>query len=143
MDSFTSPAGERVFTFHKLVEVCEGNCKALVVEEGAWVYELSLYVHLNPVMRRSLGLDKKGKRAEGAPRLTWLEVLEQVSVVIGAPAETYMSQWGGVGRPLALWAARRFGSMTLRDVGQAAGGMDYTAVSMAVKRLEQRAVLNE
>ncbi|MEI6788767.1 MAG: transposase [bacterium] len=227
----------------------QGRFKALVVEKGAWVYELSLYVHLNPVMRRSLGLDKKGKRAEGrglrvpsreqvsrrlqelrqfqwssyrgyagygkvpvwlttseilgrattdaarqvakyraeikerlskgedpgrseelrdafalgsevfrahvqklarhgreavepqrlAPRLTWPEVLKQVSVVMGEPAEIYMNQWGGVGRPMTLWAARRFGSMTLREAGQAAGGMDYTAVSMAVKRLEQRA----
>ena len=29
--------------------------------------------------------------------------------------------------------------MTLREVGQAAGGMDYTAVEMAIKRLEERA----
>jgi len=35
------------------------------VEEGAWAYELNLYVHLNPVMRRAPGLDKGIKRAEG------------------------------------------------------------------------------
>jgi chromosomal replication initiation ATPase DnaA len=29
--------------------------------------------------------------------------------------------------------------MTLREAGQAAGGMDYTAVTMSVRRLEQRA----
>lgn len=28
--------------------------------------------------------------------------------------------------------------LTLRELGEAAGGMDYTAVSMAVKRLEER-----
>jgi hypothetical protein len=43
----------------------QGRFKAIVVEDGAWAYELSLYVHLNPVMRRSLGLDKRSKRAEG------------------------------------------------------------------------------
>ena len=74
-----------------------------------------------------------------ALRLTWPDVLKQVAVVMGEPAETYLGQRGGIGRPLALWAARRFGGMTLREAGQAAGGMDYTAVSMAVKRLEQRA----
>ena len=30
--------------------------------------------------------------------------------------------------------------MTLREAGEAAGGMDYTAVAMAVKRMEQRAL---
>jgi hypothetical protein len=33
--------------------------------------------------------------------------------------------------------------MTLREVGRLAGGMDYTAVSMAIKRFEQRATSNE
>jgi hypothetical protein len=32
--------------------------------------------------------------------------------------------------------------MTLREVGQMAGGLDYTAVAMAVKRFEQRAAHN-
>jgi len=48
-----------------------------------------------------------------------------------------MRQRGGPGRPLVLWAARRFGGMTLREVWQMAGGMDYTTVSMAVNRFEQ------
>ena len=38
-----------------------------------------------------------------------------------------------------VWAARRYGGMTLREAGDAAGGVDYTAVAMAVKRMEQRA----
>jgi len=29
--------------------------------------------------------------------------------------------------------------MTLREVGEAVGGMDYTAVAMAIKRFEQKA----
>jgi len=231
----------------------QGRFKALVVEDGAWAYELSLYVHLNPVMRRALGLDKRAKRAEGqgvrtpsreevarrlkelrqyrwnsyrayagygpvpewlttreilgraakdksrqvekyraevrarlskgtdpgkseelrdafalgsetfraqvrklarhgreavepqrlARWLTWTEVLDQVALVTGTTADIYMSQRGGPGRPLTLWAARCFGGMTLREVGRLAGGMDYTAVSMAIKRFEQRAASNE
>jgi len=226
----------------------QGRFKALVVENGEWAYELSLYAHLNPVMRRSFGLDKKSKKAEGqglkiptseevarrlqelrqyrwssyrayagygkkpewlttreilgraggeearqaaryrgdvavrlakgvdpgrkeamrdtfalgseafreqvrrwvrygreaaeprglAKRLSWEAVLERVGEVVGEAAEVFMRQRGQPGRSLALWAARRFGGMTLNEVGQVAGGMDYTAVAMAVKRLEQR-----
>ena len=228
----------------------QGRFKAIVVEDGAWAYELSLYVHLNPVMRRALGVDKRSKRAEGqgvvipsreavaqrlrelreykwnsyrayagyepAPKwltrgevlgraarevsrqvaqyradvrdrlskgvdpgksealrdafalgseafrsqvrnlakhgreaaepqrlarwLTWDEVLERIAEVLGERPDVFMSQRGGPGRALALWAGRRFGGMTLREVGQQAGGLDYTAVAMAVKRLEQRAL---
>ena len=228
----------------------QGRFKAIVVEDGAWAYELSLYVHLNPVMRRAMDLEKSSKRAEGqgmvipsrevvarrlktlrqykwssyrayagyepAPKwltssellgraarepsrqvaqyradvrerlskgvdpgnserlrdafalgsetfrahvrtlakhgreaaepqrlarwLTWDEVLARVAEVIGEKAAVFMRQRGRPGRPLALWAGRRFGGMTLCEVGQRAGGMDYTAVAMAVKRMEQRAI---
>ena len=37
-----------------------------------------------------------------------------------------------------MYAGRRCTGMTLRALGEAAGGMDYTAVSMAVKRFEAR-----
>jgi chromosomal replication initiation ATPase DnaA len=39
---------------------------------------------------------------------------------------------------MALYVARRCTGLTLRQLGQEVGGMDYTAVSMAVKRFEQR-----
>jgi REP element-mobilizing transposase RayT len=226
----------------------QGRFKALVIENGAWAYELSLYVHLNPVMRRGFGLEKRSKKAEGqglraptreiverrlqelrqyrwssyrayagygkrpdwltteeilkradqetsrqmscyrkdmkvrlakgvdpgkkeeirdafalgsesfraqvrklarhgreaaeprrlARRLTWEEVLERVASVTREEPDVYMRQRGQPGRALALWAARRFGGMTLSETGKAAGGLDYTAVAMAVKRLEQR-----
>ena len=238
--------------YDRVGPLMQGRFKAIVVEDGSWAYELSLYVHLNPVMRRALGLDKRAKCAEGQgmripsreevarrlkelrqyrwnsyrayagsepapvwlttreilgraaadksqqvgkyradvrarlskgvdpgkseelrdafalgserfraqvramarhgreavePRrlarwLTWPEVLEQVAVVTGSTADIFMSQRGGPGRPLALWAARRLGGMTLREVGELAGGMDYTAVSMAIKRFEHRAANN-
>lgn len=50
-----------------------------------------------------------------------------------------MHRRGSAGKPLLLWAARRYAGMTLREAGEAAGAMDYTAVAMAVRRLEQRA----
>ena len=49
---------------------------------------------------------------------------------------------GGTGKPLAMWAARRFGGLTLRETGAAVGGLDYAAVSIAVKRLVRQAATN-
>ena len=57
----------------------------------------------------------------------------------GETAEMFMARRGSAGKPLLLWAARRSGGLTLREAGAAAGGLDYTAVARAVKRLETRA----
>lgn len=51
----------------------------------------------------------------------------------------FRDRYGDWGRDLALWAGRRFAGLTLRALGQAAGGMDYSAVSMCIRRLEARA----
>ena len=50
----------------------------------------------------------------------------------------FAGRHGDPGLALALYVGRRCTGMTLRALGQAAGGMDYTAVSMAIKRFEQR-----
>ena len=42
----------------------QGRFKSIPVQDSAWAYELSLYVHLNPVMRKAHGLSKRGKQAE-------------------------------------------------------------------------------
>ncbi len=41
-----------------------------------------------------------------------------------------------------LYLGRRLGRIKLRELGAAAGGLDYAAVSIAVKRFERR-VKNE
>ncbi len=48
--------------------------------------------------------------------------------------------WHGEwGRDLVLWVARRQAGLTLRELGLAAGGMDYSAVANAILRLPARA----
>ncbi len=42
------------------------------------------------------------------------------------------------GRDLVLRVARECTGMTLKELGDAVGGMDYGAVSMAVRRIELR-----
>jgi chromosomal replication initiation ATPase DnaA len=49
-----------------------------------------------------------------------------------------MSLRGDWAKPLLLWALRRYSELSLREIGEAVGGMDYTAVAMAIKRFERQ-----
>jgi putative transposase len=227
----------------------QGRFKSIPVQDSTWAYELSLYIHLNPVMRKVHGLGKAEKKGEAkglsvpdkatvtqrlsalrrypwssyrayagyvkAPK--WLttgallrrasrckegrvekyrtDVLQRLSkgvdpdlkerlvdgFAIGTEAfrekireackdgreiagsrklrqrisfdkvadiveelrgegrTVFMTRRGDWGRPLLLWAARKYTGLTLREIGAEAGGMDYTAVAMAVKRFERKA----
>jgi REP element-mobilizing transposase RayT len=43
----------------------QGRFRDVLVENGEWAYELSTYLHLNPLRIAGLGLDKKGRVLEG------------------------------------------------------------------------------
>ena len=226
----------------------QGRFKSIPIENSAWAYELSLYVHLNPVMRKAHGLGKREKAGESmgitvpdpetvTKRLAelreypwssyrayagyskapvWLRTKDillracrtkaqrvaryrsaiqqrlskgvepllrerladgfalgaeafrdrirkagkdgreiagsaklrakvsfedMVKIVEGLRGEdyrTFMMRRGDWAKPLLLWALRRYSGMTLKAVGAAVGGMDYTAVAMAIKRFEKR-----
>lgn len=83
------------------------------------------------------GRESSGRRALRARR-SWAEVVRAVEKVRGEKWEQFAGRHGDPGRALALYVARRCTGLTLSALGEAAGGMDYTAVSMAVKRFEQR-----
>jgi transposase len=66
-----------------------------------------------------------------------------VGVVEGLKGETweqFRDRYGDSGRDLVLWLGRTRGGFGLRELGQLAGGLDYTSVSLAVKRFEKRRV---
>jgi hypothetical protein len=219
--------------------------KAILVEDGAWVLELSLYIHLNPVATEALGLGKRVRAvqrqgiappptaaevtrrlerlrrfrwssypayAEYGPAVAWLdsaevlaraggaagyrqrmeerirqgeaadwrqnvrwglvlgserfarrvrsrirvdrelagrgelarrrpfeEIVAQVERLKREPWGAFRDRYGDWGRDLVLWAARRYSGLRLRELGAAAGGMDYTAVANAIRRLPARA----
>ena len=46
---------------------------------------------------------------------------------------------GDSGRDLVLWACRKYGGMTLNELGEKVGGMDYSAVAVSVLRLVNKA----
>ncbi len=229
----------------------QGRYRAIPVEDSGWAYDLSFYVHLNPLRIKGLGLDKNGRvqqakgfkeptkedvterlkrlrqyrwssygayggyratpkwletrellrrtarekkkravkyRAEAKVRLTYgvdparierlrdavaiggeqfskrmrklssamslrgiagkRELRRRVSVeqVREAVAELKEENWerfsgrhGDWGLPLFLWGARQLCGVTLRELGELAGGRNETAVGMAIKRFGDRA----
>jgi len=71
-------------------------------------------------------------------RKNWAEVVRAVELARGEKWTEFATRHGDPGLAQALYVARRRTGLTLRALGEAAGGMDYTAVSMAIKRFEQR-----
>ena len=82
-------------------------------------------------------------RRELRQHKTWEEIVSIVEQVKGEKWPEFCNRHGDRGRDLALWAARRWGGVTLREAGRRAGDMDYTAVAMAVHRVEQQSERDE
>ena len=74
---------------------------------------------------------------------TWEEIVDIVEQVKGEKWPEFCNRHGDKGRDLALWAARRWGGLTLCEAGKRVGDMDYTAVGMAVRRIEQQCERDE
>lgn len=72
-------------------------------------------------------------------RRTLGEIVRFVEGIKREKKEGFWSRHGDWGRDLVLWAARIYGGLTLAELGREAGGMDYTAVSMATTRIVSRA----
>ena len=52
--------------------------------------------------------------------------------------EAFRDRYGDSGRDLVFWFGRKRCGLKLSNLAQKAGGLDYTAVSLAVKRFEER-----
>lgn len=87
--------------------------------------------------RISANRESSGRRALRR-RGSWAEVVRAVEQARREPWEQFAGRHGDAGLAMALYVARRRTGLTLRALGEAAGGMDYTAVGMAIKRFEQR-----
>jgi hypothetical protein len=72
------------------------------------------------------------------PALDWEKVIGAIVRVWQEPWETVSERHGDPARDLAMWIARRYGGMSLRHIGDAAGGLAYPAVSDAIRRLDKR-----
>lgn len=74
--------------------------------------------------------------------VTWEEVVKAVETVKGESWEKFGNRYGDWGRDLALWIARRRAGLTLRELGEQAGGMDYSAVSEAIRQFDRKRLEN-
>ena len=66
------------------------------------------------------------------------QIVRIVERLKGERWERFRDRHGDWGRDVVLWASRRYGGMTLAEIGQKAGAVDYSAVAMAITRLEQK-----
>jgi REP-associated tyrosine transposase len=85
----------------------------------------------------SLNREHSQRRAL-SPRPRWEQVLQAVESVRGQKWEEFRDRHGDWGRELALYLGRQEAALSLRQLGARAGGADYAAVSVAIKRFERR-----
>ena len=71
-------------------------------------------------------------------RRTWAEVVKAVEQSRGEKWEEFAHRHGDRGLAMTLYLARRCTGLTLRELGLAAGRMDYAAAAAAIRRFEQR-----
>ncbi len=230
--------------YHRVGPLFQGRFKGVLVDtDESWLLELSLYIHLNPVRIKKLGLGKKGKATEAlgwsAPstevaaerlkrlrayrwssyayyagykrkipewlnvgvigsmvespsayrrmaqyrvtngvdedfvsklkdrvalggdsfidqirrlcsedreyegrrilhrRCCWEDIVDAVEQAKGSKWEEFAHVRGDWGRAASYYLGRKYACMTLAEIGAAAGGVDYAAVSAMEKRFER------
>ena len=77
----------------------------------------------------------RGRRAADCAQL-----IERVARHYGIPRQTLTDRDvpGSEARNVAIWLLRQKGGLTLREIGELFGGIDYAAISQRVRRLSQR-----
>ena len=91
------------------------------------------------VRRRVGGPKREQPQARGfGRRLEFAEIVRAVEEFKGEAWGVFRDRHGDWGRDLALYWGRRHGGMRLARLGQEVGGVDYAAVSTAIKRMEKR-----
>jgi len=76
------------------------------------------------------------RRLKGRAR--WRQIVGAVEEAKGEGWEQFCLRHGDWGRDAALWLGRSVGRLSLRELGEFAGGMDYAAVGQAVARFGKR-----
>ena len=70
--------------------------------------------------------------------VSWPEIVKTISMAKGESWEKFRDRHGDWGRDAALWLGRRVGRLSLRQLGELGGGVDYTTVGTAVSRFHRR-----
>jgi REP-associated tyrosine transposase len=78
--------------------------------------------------------EQKPLRALEKPPVDWPGITAAIEKLWDKPWEEVSQRHGDSGRELAMLIAQRYGGMSLREIGEAVGGLQYPAVSDAVRR---------
>jgi len=82
--------------------------------------------------------EQTGLRQVRAKVLSWKQVTRAVSKVWDTEWEIAKGSHGSGALAAALYVSRHHSDRSLRELGELAGGMQYPAVTMAIRRLEKR-----
>jgi REP-associated tyrosine transposase len=83
-------------------------------------------------------IEQKTLRALEEPPVDWGSIVAAIEKLWNEPWEEVSQRHGNPGRELAMLIARRYGGMSLREIGEAVGGLKYPAVSDAIRRTSSR-----
>jgi hypothetical protein len=116
--------------------------------QADWKHQVSASVLLgSKAFVRQMHKLLRGNRAEQpglrqSERLTldWKSICAAVSEVWKCDWVELSSRRGNGALPAALYLARNFAGMRLAELGEMAGGVAYPAVSVAIKRFENRLI---
>src|SRR6201987_895011 len=92
-------------------------------------------------MRKLLRGDRDqqtGVRRGALEALTWTQIVQAVSNVWNEPWEELLSARGTGARQTALFIGRIRGRLSLKKLGQLAGGIHHNAVGIVIRRFTQR-----
>lgn len=114
-----------------------------VEEDGSEKWRGKVAVGRQEFIERVGKLVKANKREQPqwkqlARRVSFRDIIKAVEMVKDDEREAFWDRRGDWGRDMALVLARKLSGLTLRDLGTASGGLDYGAVSEAVRRMKLR-----
>jgi hypothetical protein len=82
--------------------------------------------------------EQTGLRKASQGSLSWEKITAAVSQLWGEDWKTLRAGYGNGALSAALYLGHNYSDRSLRELGELAGGMQYPAVAMAVRRLAKR-----
>jgi REP element-mobilizing transposase RayT len=84
----------------------------------------------------STGRETQGKKAVRA-QAGWGQIVKAVEEIKEESWKNFSGRRGDWGKGMVFYLAQKHTGMTLREIGEQADGMDYAAVSIAIKRFSR------
>jgi malonyl CoA-acyl carrier protein transacylase len=85
--------------------------------------------------RRSAEEVRSGEFCGG---VAWKSIVEAVEAVHGGRWEEFRDSYGDGGRDAALYLGRQRGRLKLEELARLSGGVGYTAVAQAIRRVREQ-----